>query len=48
MISVSIKYPKDQFVESETPQDKQKYKGWYYDSETKKYYRWDNSPWRDT
>lgn len=44
MYSLSIEFPKDKFVESETPQSQQKYKGWYWDSDTKKFYRWDNSP----
>tara|TARA_B100000900_G_scaffold109748_1_gene91607 strand:- start:149 stop:292 length:144 start_codon:yes stop_codon:yes gene_type:complete len=44
MYSLSIEYPEDMYVESETPQDQQKYKGWYWDSGTKKFYRWDNSP----
>lgn len=39
--------PKEMYVESETPQEKQKYKGWFYDSKTRKFYRWDNSPGSD-
>ena len=44
MFSVEIKQPADRYVESDTPQSKQRYIGWYYDSETKKFYRWDNFP----
>ena len=29
------------FFESELPQEKQEYTGWYYCSERKAYYRWD-------
>ena len=32
------------YVESELPQEKQKNKGWYWDYNTKKFYRWDNLP----
>jgi len=34
----------EKYVESELPQNEQKHKGWYWDSETKKFYRWDNLP----
>jgi len=34
----------EKYVESELPQNEQKNKGWYWDSETKKFYRWDNFP----
>ncbi len=44
MFSFSMEYPKDNYIESKTPQNEQKYMGWYYDSETKKFYRWDNFP----
>ena len=36
------------YIESKLSQDKQKHRGWFYDYKTKKYYRWDNSPWRRT
>ena len=42
MFSVPVTYPKEKYVESENKN--QKYKGWFYDSETKKFYRWDNFP----
>jgi hypothetical protein len=42
MFSVSVEYPKEKYVESENKN--QKNKGWFYDSETKKFYRWDNFP----
>jgi hypothetical protein len=47
MFSVQVDHPKEMYVESETPQEKQKYKGWFYDSKTRKFYRWDNSPGSD-
>ena len=42
MFSVPVDYPKEMYVESENKN--QKNKGWFYDSETKKFYRWDNFP----
>jgi hypothetical protein len=42
MFSIPTKFPKDKYVESENKN--QKHKGWYWDSETKKFYRWDNLP----
>jgi len=44
MISIPNQFPKNKYVESENKN--QKYKGWYWDSETKKFYRWDNFPRR--
>lgn len=44
MFSVKIDYPEGTYVESDTPQSEQKYKGWYWSSKNKKFYRWDNSP----
>jgi|TARA_Y100000361_G_scaffold129907_1_gene125644 hypothetical protein len=44
MFSVKIDYPEGTFVESKVSQSDQKYKGWYWDSETRKFYRWDNFP----
>ena len=32
------------YVESKLPQEKQENKGWYWDYNTKKFYRWDNLP----
>ena len=42
MFSVPVDYPQEMYVESENKN--QKHKGWFYDSETKKFYRWDNFP----
>jgi hypothetical protein len=42
MFSVPVDYPEEMYVESENKN--QKYKGWFYDSDTKKFYRWDNFP----
>ena len=44
MISIPNQFPKNKYVESENKN--QKYKGWYWNSETKKFYRWDNFPRR--
>ena len=44
MFSVKVDYPEGTYVESDTPPEEQEHKGWYWDSETKKFYRWDNSP----
>ena len=30
------------YVESETPQEQHKYKGWFWHLETKSYYRWND------
>lgn len=32
------------YNESNTPQNEQKHKGWYWHSERKEFYRWDNYP----
>ena len=45
MFSVQVDKPKSMYVESSTPQSEQTHIGWYYDSKTKKFYRWDNFPW---
>jgi len=42
MFSSPTQYPPEKYVESENKN--QKYKGWFYDSDTKKFYRWDNFP----
>jgi hypothetical protein len=42
MFSVQVDYPTEMYVESENKN--QKHKGWFYDSDTKKFYRWDNFP----
>ncbi len=34
----------EKYVESDLPQEKQKYKGWFWNYPQKKYYRWDNRP----
>jgi len=34
------------YVESDTPQDKQEYKGWFWNYPEKKFYRWDNLPYK--
>ena len=47
MISIQQHEDPSKYVESELPQDQQKYKGWYWDHKTKKYYRWDNQPRED-
>ena len=44
MISIQQHEDPSKYVESDLPQDQQKYKGWYWDHKTKKYYRWDNQP----
>jgi hypothetical protein len=47
MIKESIKQNQSKYVESNLPQDQQKFKGWYWDHSTQKYYRWDNQPRED-
>jgi hypothetical protein len=32
------------YNESNTPQDQQKFKGWYWDADSRQFYRWDNQP----
>ena len=32
------------YIESDLPQEKQKYKGWFWSYPEKKFYRWDNKP----
>lgn len=39
-----MKILEEKYVESKVPQSKQKHKGWYWDFETQKFYRWDNLP----
>tara|TARA_B100001029_G_scaffold8667_1_gene6057 strand:+ start:475 stop:771 length:297 start_codon:yes stop_codon:yes gene_type:complete len=34
----------ERYVESTTPQEEQKYKGWFWSYPEKKFYRWDNRP----
>ena len=47
MISIQQYEDPSKYVESDLPQDQQKYKGWYWDYKTKNYYRWDNQPRED-
>ncbi len=46
MVRVSTHQEKNPevYIESETPQSEQKYKGWYWSYPEKKFYRWDNQP----
>ena len=32
------------YIESDLPQEEQKYKGWFWSYPEKKFYRWDNKP----
>ena len=32
------------YIESDLPQEDQKYKGWFWSYPEKKFYRWDNRP----
>lgn len=46
MINETKEFKKESrlYNESTTPQSEQKYTGWYWHSEKREFYRWDNQP----